>query len=270
MNATIYAILGIAFLIFFHETGHWLVARTLGLKTLVFSIGFGSKSTSIVLGKFLDTEFRLGLFPFGGFVLIPELHDEEVGRVVLEEHGLDGDTYVAQPIWKRALVIAAGPLANIILAYGLYVILLIEHLHLLPAQAIFAAFFTTAGATNSVISGLLMMLHLTAVDPSLPAGATDIHGVVGIFQVVHQAASSSFVIFAQILAYLSLNLAVINLLPLPQLVDGGQLLFLAIEKLNGRPVSLELRGYLGLLALVGIILLTGVGLLNDFTKPISF
>jgi membrane-associated protease RseP (regulator of RpoE activity) len=210
----------------------------------------------------------LGLFPLGGFVIIPELQDEEGGRLVLEEHGLDGDTYVAQPIWKRALVISAGPVANIILAYGLYVILLIEHLHLLPAQAMLAAFFTTAGATSSVVSGLLMMLHITAVDPSLPAGATDIHGVVGIFQVVHQAAGSSFVIFGQILAYLSLNLAVINLLPLP-LFDGGQLLFLAIEKLSGRPVSLELRGYLSLLALVGLILLTGVGLLNDFTKPIS-
>ncbi|MDP3508535.1 MAG: site-2 protease family protein [Candidatus Melainabacteria bacterium] len=268
MNSTISAILGIAFLIFFHELGHWLVARGLGLKTVVFSIGFGSKATSISLGKFWDTEFRLGLFPFGGFVVIPELQDEEGGRIVLEEHGIDGDAYVKQPVWKRALVIAAGPLANIFLAYGLYVILLIEHRHLLAAQAIVAAFFTTAGATNSVISGLLMMLHLTAVDPSLPAGATDVHGIVGIFQVVHQAAGSSFVIFGQILAYLSLNLAVINLLPLP-LFDGGQLLFLAVEKLIGRPVSLELRGYLSLLALVGLILLTGLGLLNDFTKPIS-
>lgn len=267
--ASVYAILGIAFLVFFHELGHWLAARSLGLKTLVFSVGFGSKATSISLGKFWETEFRLGLIPLGGFVVIPELQDEASGRAVLLEHGLDEACFVAQPVWKRAIVAASGPLANVILAYCFYVVLLIQHRHLMPLDAISAAVGTTFSAASSVVAGMLMMLHLVAADPALPAGALDIHGVLGIFQVVQHSANSSIITFGQLLAYLSLNLAVINLVPLPSL-DGGTLLFLAIEKMLGRPLSVELRTNLTLVAVLCLILITGVGLVNDLTKPVSF
>jgi regulator of sigma E protease len=259
---------GIAFLILFHEFGHWLAARCLGMQTLVFSVGFGGKRTSIRIGKFWQTEFRLGFLPFGGYVLIPELHDEETGRIVLEENGLDGDTYQAHPAWKKAIVMAAGPGANLVLAYLIYAVLLSQHRHLPPLEAIITAITTTGSALASMIGGLAMLLHLIPVDPALPAGATNLHGVVGIFQVMQNAAGQSSFIFWQILAYLSLNLTVLNMLPLPML-DGGQLAILAIEKMTGKSISVSTRASLSVIALMLIAGLTIVGIFNDLAHPIA-
>ncbi|MBA4207862.1 MAG: hypothetical protein C0457_23010, partial [Polymorphum sp.] len=64
-------VLGLCLLITIHELGHWFVARLFGFKTPVFSIGFGPRKWSIVLGKFWDTEFRLAPILAGGYVSIP-------------------------------------------------------------------------------------------------------------------------------------------------------------------------------------------------------
>lgn len=58
-------VLGLCLLITIHELGHWFVARLFGFKTPVFSIGFGPRKWSIVLGKFWDTEFRLAPIQIG-------------------------------------------------------------------------------------------------------------------------------------------------------------------------------------------------------------
>jgi regulator of sigma E protease len=265
--AAITAVSGLAFLITGHEAGHWLAARSLGMKTLVFSVGMGGKATSIRLGRFWETEFRLGLLPIGGYVLIPELSDEPTGRMVLEESGFDADTYVEQPAWKKAIVMAAGPVANLLLAYLLYAVLLVQHRHLPPAEAIVTAVSTTGAAVGSVLSGLAIMFHLLPAPPDFPADATAIHSVVGIFQVMQSAAGTSALNFTQILSYLSINLFVFNLVPLPML-DGGQLMLLAIEKAMGRPLSPYLRYVLSMITLLILLSLLTVGVFNDFAHPL--
>jgi hypothetical protein len=62
MNSTIYAILGIAFLIFFHELGHWLVARGLGLKTVVFQLDLARNLHQSVSGNSGTQSFDWGFF----------------------------------------------------------------------------------------------------------------------------------------------------------------------------------------------------------------
>lgn len=162
----------------------------------------------------------------------------------------------------------AGPGANLCFAYLIYVALLMAHKQLAPLDAFVAAVATTANASASVLHGLAMILHLSPLDANLPAGATDLHSVVAIFQIINSAAGSSAILLGQYLAYLSLNLAIFNLLPLP-LLDGGQLLFLLLETLTGRPLSAEWRANLALVSLIAILILTTIGLTNDFLKPIA-
>ena len=103
-------------LVTIHEFGHFYAAKKLGFKVLTFSIGFGKKIWS---RKGKDgVEYRIGLIPLGGYVAIL---DDRVHKVDAQDQD---KTFNAKPIWKRAIVIAAGPLVNllfaVVLLFGLY------------------------------------------------------------------------------------------------------------------------------------------------------
>lgn len=88
-------------------------------------------------------------------------------------------------------------------------------------------------------------------------GAESVAGPVGIFTIIGEAMRTGTETVLRITALLSINLAVMNLLPLPAL-DGGRILFLGIEKLRGKPISRKVEGYInmiGLLALFGLMIL---------------
>ncbi len=103
-------------LVGFHEFGHFYTARKLGIKVLKFSIGFGKPIYTHTAKD--GCEYILGAIPLGGFVM---MLDEREGHVSEEQKHLAFNT---QPIWKRFLVVLAGPLANGLLAFvllfGLY------------------------------------------------------------------------------------------------------------------------------------------------------
>ncbi len=102
----------ISVLVFIHEYGHFWAARKCGIKVSRFSIGFGK-----VLWSKTDkhgTEFALSMIPLGGYV---SMLDSRAGEVPDE---LCGQDYSAKPVWQRAFVIAAGPLANFIFAILAY------------------------------------------------------------------------------------------------------------------------------------------------------
>lgn len=102
----------ICVLVFIHEYGHFWAARKCGIKVSRFSIGFGK-----VLWSKTDkhgTEFALSMIPLGGYV---SMLDSRAGEVPNELRGQD---YSAKPVWQRAFVIAAGPLANFIFAILAY------------------------------------------------------------------------------------------------------------------------------------------------------
>ena len=95
-------VLGILVLI--HETGHFLVAKACGVRVLSFSIGFGRPLFTKTIG---DTEYRISSIPFGGYVHMAGEHPED---------GHEGaeDEFTSKPVWQRASVAIAGPLANVI------------------------------------------------------------------------------------------------------------------------------------------------------------
>ena len=106
-------IVAIAFLVAFHEWGHFAMARACGVKVLCFSIGFGPKLLSWT-SPATGTEYRLAALPLGGFVRMLDEREAPVPANLLSQ------AFNTQALFKRALIVAAGPIANLLLAVALY------------------------------------------------------------------------------------------------------------------------------------------------------
>lgn len=103
------AVLGFALLILLHEAGHFVAAKAVGMRVERFSLFFGPKILSRQRG---ETEYRVGSIPLGGYVKITGMTSEEV----FDTPEIAARAYVNQPVWKRVVVIAAGPGVNLVLA----------------------------------------------------------------------------------------------------------------------------------------------------------
>ena len=116
-------LLAVAILVTVHEMGHYLAARWCKVKVLRFSVGFGPVLLKWV-GKrsiFAGTEFAISAIPLGGYVRMLDTRDPD------SSIANDVDTSAAfnkQSLWKRSVIVAAGPLANFILAAFLYALAL--------------------------------------------------------------------------------------------------------------------------------------------------
>lgn len=108
-------IVALGLLIAIHEYGHYRMAVACGVKVLRFSVGFGHTLLRWQ-PKGSATEFVLGAFPLGGYV---RMLDEREAPVAAHERHLAFNT---QPLRSRALIVAAGPLANLLLAVLLYAV----------------------------------------------------------------------------------------------------------------------------------------------------
>lgn len=106
----------IGILVTVHEFGHYWVARKLGVKVLRFSIGFGKPLWTRVSGED-QTEYVLAALPLGGYV---KMLDEREGEVADEEVHR---AFNRQSVWTRIAIVAAGPLANFILAIFIYMVM---------------------------------------------------------------------------------------------------------------------------------------------------
>lgn len=147
-------------IVFFHEYGHFSVARLLGVRVDVFSIGFGKPLLRWTDRK--GTEWRISMLPFGGFVkFFGDLNAASQGpaetqqKPVTTQFPAPGDKekleggmtaeerkvcFHFKPLWRRAAIVAAGPFANFILAV-----------------VIFAALFMTLGRSfvEPVVAGVV-------------------------------------------------------------------------------------------------------------------
>ncbi|HEY9190153.1 MAG TPA: RIP metalloprotease RseP [Sulfurovum sp.] len=108
----IVALLVLSILIFFHELGHFAAARFFGVQVDVFSIGFGKKLYSRMIGK---TEWSLSAIPLGGYVKMKGQDDTDPTAVSYDE-----DSYNVKKPWQRIIILLAGPFANFLLAFILY------------------------------------------------------------------------------------------------------------------------------------------------------
>jgi regulator of sigma E protease len=112
-------LLGMGFLIGFHELGHFLFAKLFKIRVPSFSLGFGPRLISKKIG---ETDFCLSLFPFGGYVEIAGA--AEVGQGDQKEaHATDKDSFAAKPYYQKLAVMLGGILFNLIFAYCALILL---------------------------------------------------------------------------------------------------------------------------------------------------
>jgi len=100
-------------LVVFHELRHYMVARLAGVKVLRFSVGFGRIVWSRRVGRD-RTEWALSSIPLGGYVKMADEREEPVAAADLPR------AFNRQSVWRRIAIVAAGPLANLLLAALLF------------------------------------------------------------------------------------------------------------------------------------------------------
>lgn len=105
------AFVGFALLIVLHEAGHFAAAKAVGMKVEKFYLFFPPK---LVATKRGETEYGIGAIPLGGFVKIAGMNPDEPLPPAEAHRG-----YYSQPVWKRIVVIAAGPFVNLVIAFAI-------------------------------------------------------------------------------------------------------------------------------------------------------
>ncbi len=105
------AFLGFAALIILHEAGHFTAAKAVGMRVERFSLFFGPLLVKFRRG---ETEYGIGPIPLGGYVKITGMNpNEEIPAEVRDR------AYYNQPVWKRVVVILAGPVVNLVIAFAI-------------------------------------------------------------------------------------------------------------------------------------------------------
>lgn len=109
----LYIFLGFCLLIMLHEAGHYVAAKATGMRVEKFFLFFGPTIWSFKRG---ETEYGVKSIPIGGYVRITGMNpEEEIPPEVADR------AYYRQPVWKRIVVIGAGPAVNIVLAFLIFV-----------------------------------------------------------------------------------------------------------------------------------------------------
>jgi regulator of sigma E protease len=103
-------------LIVFHELGHYAVARLCGVKVLRFSVGMGKVVWSRRFGKD-QTEWAISALPLGGYVKMLDSRDPQAPAMTEADMKRE---FTRQNVWRRIAIVAAGPLANFLLAIALF------------------------------------------------------------------------------------------------------------------------------------------------------
>ncbi|MDR2099287.1 MAG: RIP metalloprotease RseP [Campylobacteraceae bacterium] len=350
MSGIIYSIIALSFLIFFHELGHFVAARAFKVKVEVFSIGFGRKLFKKVLG---GTEYCISAIPLGGYVQMKGQNDFNPN-----ERSDDFDSYDTKAPWQRIIILFAGPFANFILAFLLYIWIGSLISPLAPQIGSFsensAAYKAglqvndtiktingkevniwhdirdiindSSGEVNLTVlrDGQLLSFHLTptiadeqnifqesikvrliGISPSgallhgyykglngvkyawsefvfastltfksiekLVSGEVspkNLTGIIGIVDVSSAAAKTSFASFLFLIAIISVNLGIVNLLPIPAL-DGGHIMFNFYEMIFRRAPNEKVFYYMtvaGWIFLLSLILFT---VYNDIARLLA-
>src|SRR3977135_2283574 len=105
----LYVIPVLGFMILIHEFGHYAVAKWLGVRVEVFSIGFGKRLFGFRRG---ETDYRIAAIPLGGYVKMS-------GENPMDERTGDPKEFLSHPRWQRFVIALAGPTMNILLAVAL-------------------------------------------------------------------------------------------------------------------------------------------------------
>ena len=337
--------LTLGLVIFFHELGHFVAAKIMGVKVEKFSLGFGKELFGF---DWKGTRMIMSVFPIGGYV---KMRGENVDEPLKGEP----DEYLSQKWYKRAVIVGAGPIMNFVLAVLIFTIIiafvglpipskepviggimsespaeeaglkigdriieidgrgitlwreLVDTIHprngteleilierderrftrritpkyneqtrtgligIIPKTTdrkvnIFSAFWYSIQYVFGLVVLIIRSLFLMIVGKM----KADVAGPVGIFQMVGKVAKAGFVNVFHFIGLISVNLAIINLFPIP-ILDGGHLVFLLFEGIKGKPLDTKKVKIAQIIGLAVIIILlifaTSQDLMRIIRKP---
>uniref|UniRef100_A0A7V6DPJ6 Zinc metalloprotease n=1 Tax=Desulfobacca acetoxidans TaxID=60893 RepID=A0A7V6DPJ6_9BACT len=127
MTTVLATLVVLGVLIFVHELGHFLVAKLLGVRVEVFSLGFPPKLVSKKVG---ETDYRISVVPLGGYVkLLGESPHDEVPPELIPR------SFLHRPLWQRAAVVLAGPIFNFLFAFlALFMVFAVSGIPYVPTE----------------------------------------------------------------------------------------------------------------------------------------
>jgi len=338
-------------LVIIHELGHFILAKIMGIRVERFSIGFPPRLFGKKIG---DTDYCISALPFGGYVKMSGMIDES-----FDKDGIKGEPweFMSKPIWKRALVIFAGPAFNVLLAVFIFFIsiyisgipepvkpamsvvgsiikdkpaerlglkegdviksinsqpvntwddlvniihnsaekeltivwerngelssgVVIPELDLLNNIGLIGvapvtrvrqpAFFEAAGMGFKMTWNLTSLLGKSfklLFSGKVPFKES-IGGPIQIAKMTGERAEDGFDSLMWFAAFLSINLGILNLLPIPVL-DGGHLVFLTIEAVIRRPLSIKMKLIIQQIGMALLLALMLFVIVNDFSRLIN-
>ena len=217
----------VSVLILVHELGHFAVARWVGIPVARFSLGMGRALWSYQRG---ETEYRISVIPLGGYVL-PLVSD-------------GGQQFLSTSTRARVAFALGGSCANVLFAYVLFSIEAVTtqglSLHTLFVEPLVGVAYAMALLLNAL--------------PTAFAQPNEVSGFLGVIAQGGEFVNGSAILALRFAVVMSLNLAILNLLPVPPL-DGGKVLLYALEWLHSGMrrlhVPLNVAGLVLLLGFVG-------------------
>lgn len=112
LESIFYFVIVIGVLVFVHELGHFLAAKSFGMRVDVFSLGMGPRAIGFTHG---ETDYRISWFPLGGYVKIAGMIDESLDTEFVNQPAEPWE-YRSKPRWQRMVVISAGVIMNLFIA----------------------------------------------------------------------------------------------------------------------------------------------------------
>ena len=252
----------VSILVVVHELGHHLMAKWFGVPVEVFSVGFGPRLLAIRRG---ETEYRLSAIPFGGYVKMTGMSSK---RVEITSNGFD-----SKARWQRFLILLAGPAMNILFALLLAIVGLWVGVELpVTKDGVTSTVFYRPEALAAIPLGLQVIAVNTANILStlggLVTGQVSLNhliGPVGLAQIAGESSALGWRALLAATAFISLNLGICNLLPIP-ILDGGHMVMLGVEGMTRRSLSLNVKRTLIGAGAVAMLVLLAATLFNDLHR----
>ncbi len=250
-------IIGFLMLITFHEAGHFAVAKLLGINVVEFSVGMGPLLTQKEKN---GTLYSFRLLPIGGYCALEgEDGIDEEGNLIPSD---DPKAFVNAPAWKRLLVLLAGSFVNLVVGFFIFVIVYsvvaagkvgfgrILEVSVLECRDMFVEIFRFLGGLFNGSS---------SVD--------DVSGIVGIVAAVADTASYGIINVIYLIGLLSVNLSIMNMLPIPGL-DGGRIFIMFIKWICRGKLSQKAENIINGVGLVFLLVLMGLLIIKDTSSLI--
>lgn len=326
-------------LVLFHEFGHFVMAKATGMRVDEFAIGFGPKIVSKKIG---ETEYSIRCVPLGGF--------NDIAGMDPAENDAGNRGYCEKPVWKRMIVIVAGPLMNFLLPIVIFFFIFMivglsspstrpELGEVMPDQPAAMAGLQSGDRIDSINEepvnewdDIVRIVHgadgspmkiayhrgdearqatvipvfdkqnnrmiigiMGALDTWQPSvieaaeaalfktgyviyhmieglvqiftgeAAAELAGPLGVMQMTGTVAKLGFTALMNFAALLSLNLGIINLLPVPAL-DGGHFVTLLLEALRGKPLGEKAMHYTQIAGITVLVALMLFATKNDIVR----